>query len=253
MSRKIVKFIWNNDLSSDISFKLVQDTHKSKVYKFNYDKSNYYLKYYTPISFNKIMKNKFREIEALRHYNTAKGLQFAGIPTVNPVLAIVKNNNLFYKESILVMEEVDGLTLENYMQKTRLNDSIKHEIIKQFSQIYAKLINYKYLHQDPMFCNFMINEKHKNSIEIVVIDVDNIYKLPFYTKRMIIYSLVKLNNLILYDLKNLNLQYLSKEDIQFFLSEFLKKCNNSLEENKLIDIILQKSAKRLIELNEKTL
>ncbi|NLM97411.1 MAG: hypothetical protein GX175_07370 [Halanaerobiaceae bacterium] len=249
LSRKIIRFIWYTDLESDIFFELVQDTHKSKVYRFSHDKTNYYLKYYTPIAFNKIIKNQFREIEALRHYNTARGLQSAGIPSVNPVLAIIKKNNLFYKESILVMEEIEGLTLEDYLRKPRPADNIKNEIIKQFAGIYAKLINNKYLHQDPMFCNFMIKGKDEDSIEIVLIDVDNIYKLPFFTKRMIVYSLVKFNNLVLYDLNNLNLQYPDEEDIKYFIRKMLEECNHSLNERELLDTILKKSAKRIVELN----
>jgi hypothetical protein len=46
----------------------------------------------------------------------------------------------------------------------------------------------------------MIREKHTESIELVVIDVDNIYKLPVFPKRAIVYNLVKLYTMFSYDL-----------------------------------------------------
>lgn len=244
MASKIIEFIWN-DQKNDISFELVQDTHKSEVYKFNYDDNAYYLKYYTPIRYDKIIKNQFREVEALRHYNTAKGLHSADILTVIPVLALVKENNFFYKESVFVMEEVKGNTLENYVKKNRPGKTFREEIIKQLADLYAKLANYRILHQDPAFYNFMIREKHTESIELVVIDVDNIYKLPVFPKKAIVYNLVKLYTMFSYDLHQQKLPGINREDINLFISRFIELCNHPLQANRLVDITLKKSAKKL--------
>lgn len=244
MSEKVIDFVWRN-MDSDDSFELVQETHKSKVFKLNSEANTFYIKYYTPLKIAKIIKNQFREVEALRHYNTAMALQTAGIPTVLPVMAIVRKKNRLYKESIFVMEEVKGDTLERYVQKNRPGNIFRQEIVKQLADIYAKLANSYLLHQDPSFYNFMIREKHTESIELVVIDVDNIYKLPVFPKRAIVYNLVKLYTMFSYDLHQQKLPGINREDINLFISRFIELCNHPLQANRLVDITLKKSAKKL--------
>ncbi len=244
MSEKVIDFVWRN-MDSDDSFELVQETHKSKVFKLNSEANTFYIKYYTPLKIAKIIKNQFREVEALRHYNTAMALQTAGIPTVLPVMAIVRKKNRLYKESIFVMEEVKGDTLERYVQKNRPGNIFRQEIVKQLADIYAKLANSYLLHQDPSFYNFVIREKYKDSLELVVIDVDNIYKLPFFPEKAITFNLVKLYTMFSYDLNQLDLPPINKEDINYFINRFLERCNYSLDKSRLMDKVLKKSAQKL--------
>lgn len=244
MSEKVIDFVWRN-MDSDDSFELVQETHKGKVFKLNSEANTFYIKYYTPLKIAKIIKNQFREVEALRHYNTAMALQTAGIPTVLPVMAIVRKKNRLYKESIFVMEEVKGDTLERYVQKNRPGNIFRQETVKQLADIYAKLANSYLLHQDPSFYNFVIREKYKDSLELVVIDVDNIYKLPFFPEKAITFNLVKLYTMFSYDLHQQKLPGINREDINLFISRFIELCNHPLQANRLVDITLKKSAKKL--------
>lgn len=46
MSEKVIDFVWRN-MDSDDSFELVQETHKSKVFKLNSEANTFYIKLYT--------------------------------------------------------------------------------------------------------------------------------------------------------------------------------------------------------------
>ena len=119
MSEKVIDFVWRN-MDSDDSFELVQETHKSKVFKLNSEANTFYIKYYTPLKIAKIIKNQFREVEALRHYNTAMALQTAGIPTVLPVMAIVRKKIGCIKKVFLLWKKLTVIPWKDMCRKTGL-------------------------------------------------------------------------------------------------------------------------------------
>ncbi|MEJ6951184.1 lipopolysaccharide kinase InaA family protein [Natronospora cellulosivora (SeqCode)] len=248
MTIKIIDFVWKEKYENNKSFKLIQNTKKSRVYKFTYNSIEYYFKYYQPYKIKKIIKNQFRKVEALRHYNTASALLSVDVPTIKPCIAITNRINILYKESIFVMKEVKGVTVEEYLGNKKITYKQRREIIKQMALIYSKLVNNKYLHQDPTLFNFLIKEEG-NSLKLTMIDVDNIYKVKYFPKNLIIYTIAKLYARILCDIYEYNLEPLNKKEVYLFLNTFLSNCNKYLNKNQFINLINKKAIKLLLKYN----
>lgn len=198
LAQKTIDFIWlNNNLSSNNDdFKLIQES-KAKVYRLKFNDDIYYIKSYAFRSPLKIFKNLFRPVEALRCFKTAIQLNNAHLAVFEPVLALTKRRNILSTDSIFITKEVPGLDLRTYLfSNNNMNDlELREKIIKKIAFIWSSLINYNFVHLDPCLNNLIVSSPIKEDLQIQIIDVDNMYRLPFLPKKLVLLkNLARLRN-----------------------------------------------------------
>lgn len=252
LAEEIISFIWLKNNKSIISYELIKDD-KGKVYKIEYNNQTYYLKSYSYRNFKKNIKNIFRSSEAVRYFKLAIKLISADITVTEPVLGLTLRRNLFMIDSIFVMKEVPGVDLHTYLFKSdKCNKIIRRKTINKFALIWGKLINNNFLHQDPCLRNFMINLK-QGEVQIKLIDIDNIYLLPIFPKKMLMKNLAKLRSRQLTDFKKTNTEPLNQVEVNTFLKEFKKNCKKEIEISSLFNAISIETVKRLIKYDRKNI
>lgn len=205
---------------------------KAKVYKLNCKSHVYYIKSYTFRNITKLIKNLFRPVESVRYLKIAIRLKNMGIPISNPVLALTYKRNAVLTDSIFVIDEVLGEDLGVYLGKS-LTQEQRNDIIQQIAQIWAQLIDNKYLHLDPGAGNFIITEEEGRAI-VNLIDIDGIMDISFFPYSWVLRkNLNRLrsrlfvdfsdaeNQLLLDELSN----YLNKEQLVANLKNY-KRINN---------------------------
>lgn len=224
LAEEIIHYVWLNTGMQQTSedFELIQDT-KANVYRMKFDNQIYYVKSYAYRNMTKILKNFFRPVEAVKCYKTGIKLIDADIAIAKPVLALTWKRNFFITDSIFVTKEVPGVTLHTYMfKKDKCSDMklLRKQIIKKMAMISSKLVNHNLVHLDPWLGNFMVYDK-QGDIHIKLIDIDNIYALPFLPFKMLLTkNLVRLRRKLLF--------FLNKDEINVFLEEFMKNSSKKL-------------------------
>lgn len=227
LAQEIINFKWTNQhLSSESSpFELVQET-KAKVYRFKFNDDVYYMKSYAFRSIPKIIKNLFRPVEAVRCFKTAISLSDAHFAVAEPVLALTRSKNIFFSESIFVTKEVPGVDLYTYLfSNDNINDlELRKKIIKKIALLWSNLINYNFVHLDPGLDNLIVSPA-KEDIEIQLIDIDNMYSLPFLPKKLLlIKNLARLSS-------RFSAFAANELETNLFIQEFCKRCSTFKERN----------------------
>ena len=115
--------------------------------------------------------------------------------------------------------------------------------------LWSKLINNKFLHQDPGLNNFMIDIKE--DIEIKLIDIDNIYQLPVLPERLILKNLAKLRSRQITDFNKTDTKPLSQKEVSAFLVKFKNYCNRIIKSPSFLEDINIEAIRRLIKYNSK--
>ncbi|SFL34026.1 AarF/UbiB family protein [Halanaerobium salsuginis] len=175
----IINFLFYSKEDSEHNFELIKaDKVGTEVWKLNYKNQFYFLKKYFPVKFVKKIKNIFRPTEAVRHFITTILLNRSGIDSFEPVAALTYRKSLWSFDSIFVMKESKGLLLKDFI-KSDLGNLKNDEIIaKKFALLWKNLLKNNFWHQDPSPVNFIVNTKTSKP-EVNLIDVDNIYKVPY--------------------------------------------------------------------------
>lgn len=220
LAQEIINFKWTNQHHSAESsrFELVQET-KAKVYRFNFNNEVYYMKSYAFRSISKIIKNLFRPIEAVRCFKMAISLSNAHFAVAEPVLALTRSKNMFFSESIFVTKEVPGVDLYTYLfSNDNINDlELRKKIIKKIALLWSNLTNHNIVHLDPGLDNLIVSPT-KEDIQIQLIDIDNMYSLPFLPKRL----------LLIKNLSRLSSRFgafdANELETNVFIQEFCKRC-----------------------------
>jgi len=217
LAQEIINFIWFNSKSTiNVDFELIQET-KAKVYKFNFENETYYLKSYSSRKISKVLKNLFRQAEALRFFQTELKLIHANIPVAPPVLAITKKINFFLVDSIFVTCEVPGVDLHTFLNNNKDNIDLRTKIIKQMAYIWSNLVNHHFLHLDPWLGNFIVSAE-KESIRIKLIDIDSVYAMPLIPKTILIVKNLERLHRKLWGVG-------SNNERNLFVNEFSKQCS----------------------------
>lgn len=249
LAEEVINSIWFNKKGRKIKIALIK-ADKGKVYKAEYNNQTYYIKSYANRSIKKNFKNIFRLPEGIRFFKLAEKLKKSDIPAPVPVLALTLRRNFIVVDSIFVMEEVAGVDLYTYLSKTdKCNRVIREKVIDEFAFLWSKLINNKFLHQDPGLNNFMIDIKE--DIEIKLIDIDNIYQLPVLPERLILKNLAKLRSRQITDFNKTDTKPLSQKEVSAFLVKFKNYCNRIIKSPSFLEDINIEAIRRLIKYNSK--
>lgn len=235
----IISFLLNeNKKNIKASFSLVKDD-KAKVYYVSYDNENFYIKFYDQIRNNKIIKNIFRGPESLRYFKTANTLIKKNLKAVNPVLAIIKKDNILSEKSILVTKELNGKSVLNYLKNIQEKKK-RTKVIYETAKLFAELINKGFIHQDPSPPNFWVLD---NKRSIAMIDIDDVYYYPYIPKFIIVHMLARAQDRAIYDFSNSN-SFLSRRERYLFIKTFVDKVNKNFDLKNLIKKVNIKTIKR---------
>ena len=187
LAEAIISHIWRGcPPPAGTTFELLK-AERTKVYKMSFHNECYYLKCYTPQSMSKIIKNFFRPADAVRYFQLSYHLQQTGVAVAQSVLALTKKNGLLRADSILVTKEVPGTDLYSYLLQGAQHDSQQRtEIVKQFAFIWSRLIKLKLVHLDCWLGNFIASPGTRaESVQVSLIDVDNIYPRPLLPQKIL--------------------------------------------------------------------
>lgn len=228
-------FINSNKKEREKIFEVVKERKKGSVYKFNYNRENYYLKFYSPKKLKNKIKNLLRKPNGIRVYKKAEKLKKYNIKSLSPILAIELKKNYLLSDSIFVSKELTGENLISFIRKNKLSRDECRKITKLMAELWADLINNNFLHLDPNLNNFIISE-NKTGFEISLIDVDPITK---YIKMPLVLKLHATARLYAYVLKHKNFS-LGLEARENFSEVFV---NNFQGKNLESDYFIQKMNK----------
>jgi hypothetical protein len=176
----VINFVCCQKISNSAQFTVCQRKQKADLVIVHWENCSYYIKHYKNRNFKSIIRNILRPVS--RYMKMSCSLLQAGIPVAEPVMAVSFKRNLFVSEGIFVMKEVQGKTLEEYLNSKQENEELK-EVIKQLGIIWGKLYKYRYFHADPNTGNYII-QNSGNCVQLSLVDIDSLYNLPTLPKIM---------------------------------------------------------------------
>lgn len=242
LAGRIIEFFWANKNIEGYEFELIK-ADKSEVYKLHTPNAVYYVKYYQAQKFSKKIKNLVRKPAAARHFYTANKLLASRIGTAEPILGIVKDKNLLLKESLFVTREIQGINLYEHA-KSQPEIDTRRIIIKKLAKLWAKLINNNFWHKDPRLFNIMLQEDGQ-SLELILVDIDNIYSLPIFPHRLVIKNLTKLSADMLKDVITSDTKSLTPQERILFFAEFTNYYERDVNLKQFINRVNDRVIKRL--------
>lgn len=249
-AQAIINYIWFNKDSEGYKFELIKDDKSGiNVYRLCYNKKVYYIKSYFHRKFIKTIKNLFRPAEAVRYLLITNKLNAVNIPSFEPLLALTYKRSIFIVDSIFVMKEVKGISFADYLKSNQFEKEEKEELTKKFGQIWGRLFRFNFLHKDPSPVNFIVNTNKKH-MGVNLIDVDNIYKVPFLPKLFKIRSLAVFEHKTLIDIMKNNKQGFTYQGCMIFYKELIKNYKRSIMLEKFISQAFKELFKRILRKND---
>ena len=238
IAKNIIDKIWFNK-TSEFKTDLVKDKRKGGVFKFNFNDSTYYVKYYNHTETMKLLKNIFRKPDAMRYYMIAKQLQDIGLEAPVPIIVGIRKRNLLIEDSFLVTEKVPGPPIREYLWENQLTEDERVSIAKNIGEMMARLLNNNLIHLDPKLSN--INIDINNNFSTILVDIDGIYKYPFLPKAIEYQNIARLYAYSL-NTKNIKIRAIEK---RVFVKSFLDDYNREVDYNEFVDVINKLTIKRL--------
>lgn len=184
---EITKYLLRKE-ESRLSFQLLKED-KGQVHRILYQGETLYSKYYQFKSIARTLKRFMRGPYAVKNLRTALKLLEAGIPSVVPVGSIVYKKNIFSVESIFIMREVEGINLFDYLKSERIDKAFLMRLTDKLAKLSALLLKNNFYHSDPNLFNLFLSGREEESI-LTLIDIDNIYRLPLLSERILLENLV---------------------------------------------------------------
>ncbi|HPG29429.1 MAG TPA: hypothetical protein PKY81_04555 [bacterium] len=183
----------------------------------------YYLKtYYFPGAI-RILKDLFRKPRAYRTLKAQQILNKSGVLTANIVFA-VQNKNFFKSrfKCMAVLNEIQGKTLDNILNDSNINYSLKLDILKKAVAIMAKIHNNNFIYGD-FHINNMIAD---NALEkIYLIDFDSFRRYFFNSSKSMLKEFFKFNRYLK--------KHIKIEDREQLLDFYLSQRNSFYEQNRI--------------------
>ena len=153
---------------------LVKDS-KSDVYRISDGQTAYYAKHYTNPSLLEWLKALLRP--PVRSAAIAERLRQDGVPVPTPAAALNIRRGWGRKERVFVSREVRGKLLRDAIADGDLGEAERVRVAEALGRIWGRLLSRGYLHMDPITGNFICRESDRRP-PVVLIDLDNIYRLP---------------------------------------------------------------------------
>lgn len=198
------------------------------VFRSETDEGVFYFKKYVNYSFLKFIQDLFRTSRAERAFEMSSFLVKHNINVVKPVLAISKT---FDKSSLFVTEESKGVSLKEIL-KGEITKSDKSKLLNKLITTYSSLLKLKIYHRDPNLSNFLVEKG-----ELVLIDMDDIRRKPFFSSINTFVNLEKLNRiLLLCFVRNKDINF-NNDDRIFILKSLFHNFYGRCDGNKLMKLL----------------
>lgn len=224
---------------------LIKEGNSRKIYRSNIGNESYYFKKYSYRSLDKKLKNLIRKSAALRALKTSYLLLEKNIPVVKPVLALTYKHDFLTYDSLFVTEDFGGNTVRDLFIENYNNRFFIINTLKKLVEVFLDLYENNILHKDPNLVNFLFNNN-----KIVLVDVDDIVKFPFLTKKIIIKNLVRFNSHMYSNMKKDSFEeihHINYEERSLFFELIFKKLGFQL--NNYMEYINYKTMKKLSNYN----
>lgn len=137
------------------------------VQGFEFNDRAYVLKRYNLKPLKSRLRKSFKESRALKSWSNAWCLLTAHIPTARPVAVYEERRGTLPGRSYLLMEEISGTLLSEYLQKSGSQESIE-KTIESISLVWRSLETIRAVHRDLKATNWIVTQ----SGEAVVFDLD---------------------------------------------------------------------------------
>ncbi|RCW83292.1 lipopolysaccharide kinase (Kdo/WaaP) family protein [Halanaerobium sp. DL-01] len=203
------------------NMQLIKKDNGREIYKTNINSKGYYFKKYSYRNFDKKLKNLIRRPAAYRSLKRTYQLLDNGIPVVKPVLAAVFKKNLWTYDSVFVTEDFGGENMQKFIAFGEYDKNFKNKVIKKTAKIWAQMYNKNFVNGDPNLPGILIKVIN-NDIHICLVDIDNIRRLFYINKNIILKNMANFNAHSYSGLGKLNGKKLNHEDRIFFLKNFIK-------------------------------
>ena len=231
--KKALYFLELEDYKNDKNLIKQKNAKKRtrQVFRFEINGKMYYCKKYVNNNFFKIIQDLFRNQRAVRAFKLSVFLNNHNIQTIKPVLAVNDGKRFFHRASVIITEECKGITIK----KVLLNDikeEDKQKLIEKCVNLYIKLIKMKIYHRDPNFSNLMLSQN-----ELILIDLDDVRKIPFYSFRLLFRNLEKLNRILLLSYtrnKEINFNNQDRENI---IKKLISNSYNRINQIKYLEMV----------------
>jgi|GEM_PF-1662663 len=229
--QKVLDFFFLNKASlHEEDFDFVR-ARNAKVYRVNYGTKECYLKVYAHKKISKKVQNNLqRRPEGIRNIKIALGLLDAGIMTAKPIFSATKRNFFTY-DSMFFMEKAEGIDLEDYVKMNGLSGN--RDVLKVLGGMWGKIIGNNFIHQDPTLGNMFI-DCCTETVKITLIDIDDIYALPFsLPMKFALHSVARFFVVVYSCLFYNEKEPLNREDLNIFLTEFVNNCHREVSFSKI--------------------
>jgi hypothetical protein len=244
--QEVVNFLKSGRNINSKNIEPVKEGKGRQVFKTVVNGKKYYLKKYFYRKTSKRMKNLFRSAEAVRALKITFQLLQAGIPAVEPVLAMVYRHNFWTFDSVFITEDFQGIDLQNYLAYENYDPETKSLVIKETARLWAGLYKNRFINGDPNLASILI-KFDRNDCKISLVDVDNTRHLPFLPQRIVIKNLIELNAHSYSGLDRIGKQKLSFEDRKAFFNEFILSYRRKMNIEKITKYINRKTYDRLLQ------
>ncbi|SJZ46689.1 lipopolysaccharide kinase InaA family protein [Selenihalanaerobacter shriftii] len=250
LCEKLIDYFWlNNSSEFKDEIKLVKESKRRgiKVFRLSYNNQNYYLKKNSHTRISKKIQIFLRGPEGVRNLKNVNKLLQANISTAKPLFALTKRN-LVSHDSIFITEKADGIGLNEYIRFGNLNNN--ERIIQSLGRLWAKLINNNFSHQDPALDNFFINI-NKEKVKWTLIDLDDIYSMPFLPKIVVMHTLARfIAKIYIFSFKY-DISLFKGRELILFLKEFYRNYNRNFGFEKLVNKIEKLVINKIIKRDKK--
>ena len=250
LSKKIKDYLLSDYKKLADEFELVRESKRRnrKIFKYDSGSKVYYIKVLRSKRFAKLLENLFIP-EGFRYFKLSKQLLELDIPVVKPIMAVKVKKSLLRNDAVFVTEEFKAKNLREYLKQDKLSEidlALRIKIMKSLARIWAKLINHNFLHQDPTPANFLLKLEQRD-FELSLVDVDDIYCLPWQPKRMAIHSLARFcSKFFSHLVRTGNEVLLTRKERFFFFKELYQNYQTQVDFKDFVREINQLTIKKLL-------
>jgi hypothetical protein len=235
----------DSEQSHNILLKTKSTKKRSRsVYKINLTDQDYFVKVYRNRSIKYIFRDLLRPQRGVRTLWTYQALQKRNIAAAEMLFAMIDIRKLVNIPSLVVSRECKGQTLKQLLQ-SELNEINKNVLLNQWIAFLHKLVKSGIYHHDPNLSNFIMT-----SHGLALIDIDDVYVLPFITQKIFNQMMIKLNQILLLAQirkKNRNLN-LNNKDREYILKNLAKLHDSKIDTDKYFLFLERKSKLKSLEI-----
>lgn len=199
-----------------------------------------YVKRYFPLPLFSRLSRLFkgeRLRTALDEFRTIADLHSAGIPTLTPIAAGIKQRGFFRSESHLVTLSLEGVRLDHFLQARALSFRQKRSLIERVAKLVRQLHEKGFNHRDLYLCHILIDAAG----QLYLVDLHRVDRRRVVPRRWMVKDIAALNFSAL-DLK------ITQTDRLFFLKTYLC-CERLSAQNRVFARKVLKKTQKMVQHN----